>query len=395
MNPSGQSVAVATAMFAAMAAYALFAGADLGAGVWDALAGGTARGQAPRAAIRKSVGSVYEANNVWIVFVLVIFWTGFPSAFATAMTQLFVPLAVSLLGIMLRGLGFAFRQEADRLPLKSLTTTLFAGSSLVVPFFMGTAVGAVATGRVHMGAGADSTAAWTGPVSIVTGALFATTCAYIGAVYLVDDCRKRGNEKLSRYFGVRAIAAGLVTGGLAALNLYLLSLDAPYVFGRLRSISWPLIVVSVVAGTAVLGMIVFGATRFVRPVAAIAVVAVVAGWGWAQYPFVFPRSLTLAAASGPATALDAQLVVIGLAIVLVAPAFGYLYWLQQHEDLSEGGSASTADLREAVAAENQGLRPASPSAGGDASPALVAVVVGAAALEFARESVAAIRRNRT
>lgn len=127
-----------------------------------------------------------------------LFWTGFPVVFAATMTALFVPL--SLLGIVLRGIGFVFRQEADRLPTKMLTTALFAGSSIIAPFFLGTAVGAVATGGVRAGDTRNDPTAWTAAVPLVTGALFVASCAFIGAVYLVADCRRRDNEPIARYF---------------------------------------------------------------------------------------------------------------------------------------------------------------------------------------------------
>ncbi len=85
---------------------------------------------------------------MWLIFILVLLWTAFPPAFAAIMTALFVPLSLSLLGIVLRGVGFAFRHTAQRLRMQQLTGAIFAASSLITPFFMGTVVGAVATGQV-------------------------------------------------------------------------------------------------------------------------------------------------------------------------------------------------------------------------------------------------------
>src|SRR5438309_1652815 len=129
MNPSWESVVVAVSLFATMAAYALFAGADFGGGIWDLLAGRTATGERPRAAIDKSVTPVWEGNQVWIVLGFVLVFTGFPTAFAAIMTSLFVPLSLSLLGILLRGVGFAFRHESQRLRTQQLAGVLFAAPS--------------------------------------------------------------------------------------------------------------------------------------------------------------------------------------------------------------------------------------------------------------------------
>lgn len=309
------------------------------------------------------------------------------------MTALFVPLALTLLGIVLRGLGFAFRPEADRLPLKMLTTTLFAGSSVIAPFFLGTAVGAVVTGRVRPGTTADPLTAWTAPACLMTGALFTVTCAYIGAVYLVDDCQRRGDDTIGRYFARRAIAAGILTGVLAAVNLALLHGEAPYVFERLLHTAWPLVLVSVAAGVLALLMTALARTPIVRPVAALAVASVLAAWGWAQYPYLLPRSLTLAGGSGPPTALSAQLVIAGIAVVFVGPMFGYLYWLQQHGALHEP-SASTQRLRQAIAAENQARLPAPPAPPAARGRRLVtAVVIAAGAVKLARSALSRPRRG--
>src|SRR6201991_5396378 len=148
MNPSGATIAGATILVVWITADALFGGADFGGGIWDLLAGGDKRGAAPREAIEISVTPVWEGNHVWSIFVLVILWTAFPPAFAAIMTALFVPIALALLGIFCRGIGFAFRHEAERLHMQRLNGALFAISSLIAPFFLGTVIGAVATAAV-------------------------------------------------------------------------------------------------------------------------------------------------------------------------------------------------------------------------------------------------------
>ena len=254
-TPSSETVTVGVAMVVTMAAYALFAGADFGGGIWDLFAGSSPRGRRARDAIDASVTPVWEGNQVWIVLGLVLLWTGFPSAFAAITITLFVPLAVSVLGIVLRGVGFAFRHEAVHPAAKRLTGALFASSSLLAPFFLGTAVGAVTTGRVPPHSHGLSTAAWTTPTALITGALFVSACAFIGAVYLVSDTQRRGDDDLVSYFGHRAIVSGLATGVLAGVNLALLHGSAPYVFGRLTGVALPLVIVSVLAGAAAMALI--------------------------------------------------------------------------------------------------------------------------------------------
>jgi cytochrome bd ubiquinol oxidase subunit II len=384
MSPSAEAIAVATILVVVIAAYALFGGADFGGGIWDLLAGGTGRGAAPRDLIDESITPVWEANHVWLVFILVLLWTAFPPAFAAIMTAMFVPLSLSLLGIVLRGVGFAFRHTAQRLRMQQLTGALFAASSLITPFFMGTVVGAVATGRVPVHPAGNVWGAWTSATSILTGFLFVAACAYVSAVYLVLEARQRGHRELVRYFSLRATAAGVVTGALAGATFAELSSSAPHVFAGLTGRSLPLVAVSIAAGMAVLGMLWLRwyHTAVLRLTAALAVAAVVFGWGLAQYPYLFPTSLPLAAGSAPIATLVTEFVVAGLAILLVAPGFVLLYFLQQRRLLTAEGS--DADLR--LAAQ---LEPAVP---GQAAAARAPARAGAAtALVLAVLAVRAIR----
>ncbi len=383
MTPSWEAITVLVGLLATMAAYALFAGADFGGGIWDLLAGSTRRGADPRKEIDASVTPVWEGNQTWIVLGLVLLWTAFPVAFSAVTTTLFVPLALSLLGIVLRGVGFAFRHEAERLRTQQLNGVLFGASSILAPFFLGVSVGAVATGRVAPGGG-NRLGAWLSPTPLLTGALFVASCAYIGAVYLVGDSHQRDKPHMVRYFSRRALAAGAVTGLLAAANLGLLWHGAPYLFHRLTG--WPglpLVVVSVAGGLAALALIWLGRVFLLRVAAGLAVAGVIAAWGVAQYPWLLPTTLGLAAGSAPEAALRSEIAVLALAAVLVVPAFAYLYRLQQTGRLQV--TESSQELRQVVRAENQGssaddLRPRS----GRMRPALVtaagAAVAGAAVL---------------
>ena len=253
---------------------------------------------------------MWEGNQVWIVLGLVLLWTGFPSAFAAIAITLFVPLAASVLGLVLRGVGFAFRHEAIHPGSKRLTGALFATSSLLAPFFLGTAVGAVTTGRIPVPSHGLGTAAWTTPTGLVTGGLFVAACAFIGAVYLVGDAHRRGHRDLVPYFGHRAILSGLVTGVLAGVNLALLHGSAPYVFGRLTGVALPLVIVSVLAGGAAVTLILLRRQWLLRIFGALSVAAVVAAWGLAQYPWPFPTHLGLSAAAAPGASQTAEIVVI-------------------------------------------------------------------------------------
>src|SRR4051794_7626282 len=180
-------------LWAGATAYALFGGADFGGGFWDLVAGGAQRGERPRALIQHSLTPVWEANHVWLIFVLVVLWTAFPPAFSAVMTTLYIPLALAALGIVLRGSGFAFRHALPG-PVRDPATRVFGVSSLLTPFFMGTVVGAIASGEVPAAGGGDATSSWTGALPLVTGLLFVATSAYLSAAFLVRDARAGGDE---------------------------------------------------------------------------------------------------------------------------------------------------------------------------------------------------------
>src|SRR3954465_11212520 len=126
---------VAAAMFIGVVAYALLAGADFGSGFYDLTAGGDRSGAELRTLIDHSIGPVWEANHVWLIYVLVMWWTGFPESFASAMSTLILPMLLALLGIVLRGAAFAFRKFAPTIGQARLYGATFAGSSLITPFF--------------------------------------------------------------------------------------------------------------------------------------------------------------------------------------------------------------------------------------------------------------------
>jgi len=286
--------AVAAMLWTGVTAYAVFGGADFGAGFWSLVAGRGERSGRARELIDWAIGPVWEANHVWLIFVLVVLWTGFSEAFAAIFSTLFVPLSLAALGIVLRGSGFAFHGTARGLRGREMSERLFGLSSLLTPFFMGTVVGAVASGRVPVGnASGDPVTSWLNPLSLVIGALFVATSAYVAAVFLVSDARRAGTADLERWFTDRATWAAVAAGVLAVAGLVALHEDAPTVYDGLTGDGLPLVVASALCGVGVLLLLHRGARRGARPLAVGAVVAVIWGWGVAQWPYLLPEDLTI------------------------------------------------------------------------------------------------------
>ena len=226
--------AAAAVLWFGVTLYAVFGGADFGAGFWTLLAGGGERGRRPRALIDWAIGPVWEANHVWLIFVLVVLWTAFSEAFASIMSTLFIPLSLAALGIVLRGAGFAFHRVAGTGSGRRSPAAAFALSSVITPFFMGTVAGAIASGRVPVGnAKGDPVTSWLNPVSLLIGVLFVATGAYLAAVFLVSDARRFGDPDLERYFAARALAAAAVAGVVAVAGIFVLRSDARYIYDGL------------------------------------------------------------------------------------------------------------------------------------------------------------------
>ncbi len=315
--------------------YALFGGADFGGGFWDLIAGDAERGERPRALIQRSLTPVWEANHVWLIFILVVLWTAFPPAFSAVFSTLYVPIALAAVGIVLRGAGFAFRKSIEGLAARRAAGATFALSSVLTPFFMGTVVGAIAAGNVPAAGNGDAFSSWLEPLPLLTGAMFVATGAYLSAVFLVGDARRAGEADLERYFVRRALLAAAAAGAAAAFGLVELHSEARYVFDRLTDQGLPLVVLSALCGLALLAVLLRGGRRPLRPLAAGAVVAVIWGWGVAQFPYLLPTSLRIDQAAAPAPTLDIVFVVFAVAAVLVLPSLGLLYTLSQR-DLLEG-----------------------------------------------------------
>jgi cytochrome bd ubiquinol oxidase subunit II len=383
--------AVGAILLASITLYATLGGADFGAGLWDLLGGGDVRGRYPRQLIDQSITPVWEANHVWLIFALVIFWTGFPIPFAAVMIAAALPIWLAVAGIVLRGSGFAFRKEAQGVRMQRLLGAVFAVSSLLTPFFMGTVIGGMASGRIPANASHARLSVWTGPTSLLIGFLFVGACAYLAAVYLTSEAVRRHDRHLQTYFTRRAQAAGVVTGALSLATLAELHNSAPGLFSQLTGRALPLVIVAAVTGVAVLTLLTaFPRVRpgWIRLLAALGVAAVVWGWGVAQYPVLLPRTtVTLSNAGAPHATLVAIVVLFVALAVIVGPSFILLFSLQgrlvlQGEGVVAALSASGAGGpgRGYQPTGTDSARPAAGSSGRGPGPGSRAAALGLVAL---------------
>ena len=331
---------VAVLLFVGVIAYALFGGADFGCGFWDLTAGDADRGAHLRHQIDKSIGPVWEANHVWLIYILVFMWTAFPEPFAAIMTTLFVPWLLVGLGIVLRGGAFAFRKFSTSFGEARMHGIMFATASVITPFFLGMIAGAIASGRVPADGNGDLWSSWTGPTSWIGGALAVLTTTFLAGTFLAADARRGGNEALATEMGRKSLIAGAVTGAAAIGAAVTIELDAPTLANGLHGRGLPLIIISALAGAASMWRLWHGDWARARIGAIIAVAAIVIGWGVGQYDWILVDEVTIAEGIGARSTQVGLVIVFALAAVTAVPALIWLYVLVNSDRWSKDEPAT-------------------------------------------------------
>jgi len=323
-----------------LAFYAVLGGADFGAGFWQLTAGKGRQAQAVREHAHAAMAPVWEANHVWLIFVLTVVWTAYPTAFGSIASTLSIPLFIAAVGIVFRGLAYALRAGAAGPRELSAIDTVFSISSVLTPFALGTAIGGIASGRVPVGNAAGSEfSSWLNPTSLLVGVLAVTMASYLAAVFLCADATKRGDQGLEEQFRRRALGAGIVAGVIAVAGLGVIAGDADRIFHRLTTgVALAGLVISLVAGVATLALVWRRQYELSRYGASVAVAAIIAGWALAQSPLFLP-GLTIEAAAAPRATLIAVTVAVLSGAVILFPSLALLFRLLLSGRLDEGGES--------------------------------------------------------
>ncbi|HEV2975787.1 MAG TPA: cytochrome d ubiquinol oxidase subunit II [Solirubrobacteraceae bacterium] len=338
--------------------YVVLAGADFGAGFWQLLAG--PHGERVRDHAHDSIGPVWEANHVWLIFVLTVTWTAYPSAFGAIASTLCVPLFIAALGIVLRGAAYALRAGAQSARELRPIDLVFALSSVIAPFALGTVIGAIAARRVPVGnAAGEELGSWTGATPLIVGALAVASSAYLAAVFMAADAQRieretHGSEdeqSLIDGLRTRALIAGVLTGAVALAGLVVLHGDAHFLYTRLlHGSALAVVIVSALAGLATLALVAARRFELARYSAALAVAAVIAGWALAQRP-VLLKGLTVQQAAAPHDTLLLVVVAVLGGAVLLLPSLALLFRLVLAGRLDHGGASVEARAPAAARAQ--------------------------------------------
>jgi len=319
-------VAAAAVMMLALTAYAVLGGADFGGGIWDLLAAGPRR-EEHRKAIAKAMGPVWEANHVWLIFVIVILFTVFPSAYRALGIAFFGLFHLVLIGIVLRGAAFAFRAGADVDSREwRVWSPVFGGASAVTPFLLGLAASAVSGGGIRVGPGGavrvDPARTWYSPVSLLMGLLTTVMCAYLAAVFLTVETRGDLQEDFRR----RALWSGAVLAVLAAALLPLLPSAMPHLWAHLAGPSSGLLLVTGAALAAVSAAAVYARRYLAARVLAVGqVVVVLTGWAMGQWPYLIYPDVTFQSALAPGQSLLFLLQTLPYGLLVLVPSLWLLF----------------------------------------------------------------------
>jgi cytochrome d ubiquinol oxidase subunit II len=273
------------------------------------------------------MGPVWEANHVWLIFMIVGLFTAFPTAFAALAVALYLPFTVAMIGIVLRGAAFAFRAHGrEAVGRLEPWGAVFGAASVLAPAFLGAAAAAVASGAIRVSGGQVTSgpfAGWTTPLAVDLALLSVSICAYLAATYLMVETQDRPD--LQADFRRRAVGAGLASGAFALLGLVLAWFGARTLVDELLGRGLPLLVLALLNGPVALVAVLRGRPRVARVAVAAQVVLVLWAWAVGQWPYLVPPDLTIQGTAAPAATLSLMLVVVAAGMALLLPSLYLLF----------------------------------------------------------------------
>ncbi|HJT67256.1 MAG TPA: cytochrome d ubiquinol oxidase subunit II [Pyrinomonadaceae bacterium] len=320
-------VIIAGVMVASLVLYALLGGADYGGGVWDLFAFGP-RARRQRQLIAEAISPVWEANHVWLILVVVVLFTAFPTAFATIATALHIPLTLMLIGIVLRGTAFTFRTyDVQRDNVQRRWGLIFSIASIITPILLGTILGAIASGTIRVENGAVASGfvnSWLAPFPLSVGFFALALFAFLAAVYLTVEAPERELQEDYRW---RALLSGVVVGLLALTVFILAKTGAPTVRAGISRTWWALGLHFLTAIFATSAFVALWTRRYrlARFCAAAQVTMILLGWAFAQFPNIVEPDITISSAAAPPLTLELLSGALVLGAIVLFPSYFYLF----------------------------------------------------------------------
>lgn len=320
--------AAVTALWLSIIVYASLGGADFGGGILYLFALGK-RKEDQRSLISGAIGPVWEANNVWVIYLIVGLYTAFPTVSAVLATALFIPFSLVLIGIVLRGASFAFESHISQaLAARAIWGQLFSTASIIAPFFFGTCAAAVASGQIRVVHGNIPVAIfspWLTPFAIVVGLLALAICSSLAAVYLTVEAERRQDMELENSFRIRAFIALGAIAILGAVAFILAYSEANILWnGLIHQALWALIV-TVLIGVATVGALFLKHYKITRIIIIMEIGALLGTWGLAQNPYLIPPDITLTDAASPPLTMQEFLISAAIGMSILIPSLWFLF----------------------------------------------------------------------
>ncbi|TMB81763.1 MAG: cytochrome d ubiquinol oxidase subunit II [Chloroflexi bacterium] len=329
--------------------YAVLGGADFGGGIWDFFAFGQ-EAQRQRRLIGQALGPVWEANHVWLIFLIVGLFTAFPLAFSVLSIALFVPFTLAVIGIVMRGAAFMFRgQVDDATTSRRIWGRVFSTASTITPFFFGAAAAAVASGQVHVQGArvqTDLLAGWTTPFALTIGALALSLCAVLAAVNLIVEAQNSNEPELVEAFRRRAMIAGAITLGLDAMAFILSPFQAPLLLNGALDHALPLIIATALIGVGAATSLLLRRYRLARVLAFTVTAFIFASWGLSQFPYLVPVSVTISNAASPPSTQLALLIGTLVGMALLLPSLWLLFHVFKGKHPALNGQEKAEETKE-------------------------------------------------
>lgn len=141
-----------------IAMYVILDGFDLGVGATHFC---TARSEAERRQVIRSIGPVWDGNEVWLLAAGGTLYFAFPGLYASSFSGFYLPLMIVLWLLILRGAAIEFRSHIDNPVWKPFWDFVFTGASALLAIFFGAALGNVVRGAPLDGSGRFFLPLWT------------------------------------------------------------------------------------------------------------------------------------------------------------------------------------------------------------------------------------------
>ena len=293
--------------------YVILDGFDLGVGILSL----TSPSEQQRTLLMASLGSIWDANETWLVLMGGALFGAFPLAYGTILKALYGPIYLMILGLILRAVAFEFRENAVNKRPWNLT---FGIGSLLAAASQGICLGTVLSGLPTYADGhfIGSPWIWVNGSSLVVALTLIQGYVLIGSTYLI---LKTSGELQQLHVRTARLAAATTLGGAL-----LITVTSPFVSETLRARLFdpsflPFFVLLPLLGIALIVQLfrslALGQEVWPFVYTVLLFVLSFAGLGVMVFPAIIPPSITIFEASSSVTSMVFMLTFIGVLIPIM------------------------------------------------------------------------------